>query len=173
MIKRLLCILIPCLLFVISCAKDSSEDESSVYVSPPFNNSNTESPSTSVTQFTLTVSAGEGGSVSTTGGTYNDGASINIVATASEGYKFIGWTGSESTNSNITLTISSNITISANFEIDCRVSALETLSIQYLMEKEKFDKSEAEYVIVLKLTKTLLRWVVQLCAVGAITVRQP
>ena len=60
MIKRLLCILIPCLLFVISCAKDTSEDESSVYVSPPFNNSNTESPSTSVTQFTLTVSAGEG-----------------------------------------------------------------------------------------------------------------
>ena len=119
MTKRLLCILIPCLLFVISCAKDTSEDESSVYVSPPFNNSNTESPSTSVTQFTLTVSAGEGGSVSTTGGTYNDGASISIVATASEGYEFIGWTGSESTSSNITLTISSNITISANFEIDC------------------------------------------------------
>ena len=119
MTKRLLCILIPCLLFIISCAKDTSKDESSVYVSPPFNNSNTESPSTSVTQFTLTVSAGEGGSVSTTGGTYNDGASISIVATASEGYEFIGWTGSESTSSNITLTISSNITISANFEIDC------------------------------------------------------
>ena len=119
MTKRLLFILIPSLLFVISCAKDTSEDESSVYVSPPFNNSNTESPSTSVTQFTLTVSAGEGGSVSTTGGTYNDGASISIVATASEGYEFIGWTGSESTSSNITLTISSNITISANFEIDC------------------------------------------------------
>ena len=67
--------LIPCLLFVISCAKDASEDDSSVYVSQPFNNSNTESPSTSVTQFTLTVSAGEGGSVSTVGGTFNDGTS--------------------------------------------------------------------------------------------------
>ena len=119
MTKRLLFILIPSLLFVISCAKDTSEDESSVYVSPPFNNSNAESPSNSVTQFTLNVSAGEGGSVSTSGGTYNDGASISIVANATEGYEFIGWTGLESTSSNITLTISSNITISANFEIDC------------------------------------------------------
>ena len=76
-------------------------------------------PSQITSQYTLKVSAGDGGSVSTTGGIYNDGTSISIVATASEGYEFIGWTGSESTSSNITLTISSNITISANFEIDC------------------------------------------------------
>ena len=104
------------LLLLITCAKDSTEDNSSVYVAPP---SNTTNPTPTVTQYTLTVTAGEGGSVSTAGGTYNDGTSISIVATASEGYQFIGWTGSESTSSNITLTISSNITISANFEIDC------------------------------------------------------
>jgi len=59
------------LLFIITCSKDSTEDNSSVYVAPPTNTINT--PSTSVTQYTITVSAGEGGSVSTAGGTYNDG----------------------------------------------------------------------------------------------------
>ena len=107
------------LLVILNCAKDTSEDDSSVYVSPPTNTINTGSPSTTVTQYTLTVSAGEGGSVSTSGGTYNDGTSISIVATPSEGYEFIGWIGSDSSSSNITITINSNITISANFQIDC------------------------------------------------------
>ena len=116
MIKRLSFIL---LIFILSCAKDTSEDDSSVYVSPPSNTTNTASTSTTVSQYSLTVSAGEGGSVSTSGGTYNDGTSISIIATPSEGYEFIGWIGSDSTSSNITLTISSNVTISANFQIDC------------------------------------------------------
>ena len=67
MIKRLSFIL---LIFILSCAKDTSEDDSSVYVSPPSNTTNTGSTSTTVSQYSLTVSAGEGGSVSTSGGTY-------------------------------------------------------------------------------------------------------
>ena len=54
------------LLLLITCAKDSTEDNSSVYVAPP---SNTTNPTPTVTQYTLTVTAGEGGSVSTAGGT--------------------------------------------------------------------------------------------------------
>ena len=88
MIKRLSFIL---LIFILSCAKDTSEDDSSVYVSPPSNTTNTGSTSTTVSRYTLTVNAGEGGSVSTYGGTYNDGTSISIVATPSEGAEFIGW----------------------------------------------------------------------------------
>ena len=80
MIKRLSFIL---LIFILSCAKDTSEDDSSVYVSPPSNTTNTGSTSTTVSQYSLTVSAGEGGSVSTSGGTYNDGTSISIIATPS------------------------------------------------------------------------------------------
>ena len=49
------------LLVILNCAKDTSEDDSSVYVLPPSNTINTGSPSTTVTQYTLTVSAGEGG----------------------------------------------------------------------------------------------------------------
>ena len=101
------------LLVIITCSKDSSEDTSSVYVAPPTNTTNT--PSTTVTQYTITVSAGEGGSVSTTGGTYNDGTSISITATPGEGYGFIGWNGSDSTSSTISVTLTANTTIEALF----------------------------------------------------------
>ena len=100
------------LLLLITCSKDSTEDSSSVYVAPPTNTTN---PTTSVTQYTLTVSAGEGGSVSTTGGTYNDGTSVSITATPSEGYGFIGWNGSDSSSSTISVTLTGNTTIEAQF----------------------------------------------------------
>ena len=76
------------LLVIITCSKDSSEDTSSVYVAPPTNTTNT--PSTTVIQYTITVSAGEGGSVSTTGGTYNDGTSqiVNLKPYTSCQYYF-------------------------------------------------------------------------------------
>tara|TARA_B100000902_G_scaffold204373_1_gene194843 strand:- start:3 stop:1946 length:1944 start_codon:yes stop_codon:yes gene_type:complete len=102
------------LLLILSCSKDSSEDNSSVYVTPPSNTTNT-TPSSSVTQYTLTVSAGEGGSVSTAGGTYDDGTSVSITATPDDGYGFLGWNGSTSTSSNISITISANTTIEAIF----------------------------------------------------------
>ena len=76
------------LLLLITCAKDSTEDNSSVYVAPP---SNTTNPTPAVTQYTLTVTAGEGGSVSTAGGTYNDGTNVFITATPDNGYSFLGW----------------------------------------------------------------------------------
>jgi len=74
------------LLLLLTCAKDSTEDKSSVYVTPPSGITNT---TPSVTQYTLTVASGEGGSVSSEGGTYNDGTSISITATPSEGYGFV------------------------------------------------------------------------------------
>ena len=72
-----------------------------------------------VNSYTLTVTAGDGGTVSTEGGEYEEGTEVTITATPDEGYEFISWIGSDSTSSNITLTISSNVTISANFQIDC------------------------------------------------------
>ena len=100
------------LLLLITCSKDSAEDNSSVYVAPPTNTTN---PTTSVTQYTLTVTAGDGGSVSTSGGTYNDGTSISITATPSEGYGFVGWNGSDSSSSTISVTLTANTTIEALF----------------------------------------------------------
>jgi len=68
------------------------------------------------TQFTLTVTAGEGGSVSTEGGTFDEGTEVTISATPAEGYEFVGWEGSDSTEALLTLNLNSNQTISAIFK---------------------------------------------------------
>ena len=46
------------------------------------------------TQYTLTVSAGEGGTVSTEGGTFDEGTEVTITATPDDGNEFVGWEGS-------------------------------------------------------------------------------
>ena len=69
------------------------------------------------TQFTATIIAGTGGTVSTPGGTLNEGAVISITATATDGYEFIGWTGSEETSNVISITLSADITLTANFQL--------------------------------------------------------
>jgi hypothetical protein len=68
------------------------------------------------THFTLTVTAGEGGSVSTEGGTFDEGTEVTISATPAEGYEFVGWEGSDSTEALVTLNLNSNQTISAIFK---------------------------------------------------------
>ena len=69
------------------------------------------------TQFTLTVTAGEGGSVSTEGGTYDEGTEITVTATPDDGYEFIEWDGNDNQSNSFTVSINSNITIQANFQI--------------------------------------------------------
>ena len=51
----------------------------------------TQAPTNTV-QYTLTVTPGEGGSV-TNGGTFDEGMEVTLTATPSEGYVFIGWEG--------------------------------------------------------------------------------
>jgi hypothetical protein len=68
------------------------------------------------TQYTLTVTAGEGGSVSTEGGTFDEGTEVTITATPEEGYEFIGWEGSDSDSNSLTITLNGETTIQAIFE---------------------------------------------------------
>ena len=70
-----------------------------------------------ITQYTLTISAGEGGTVSSEGGTYDEGTEVTITASANEGYRFTGWEGNNSTSESLTITINSNQTIQAQFEL--------------------------------------------------------
>ena len=72
-------------------------------------------PTPATTQYTLTVTAGEGGTVSTDGGTYDEGTSVTITATPYEGYEFVGWEGSESDSSSLSLTLNGNTTVQALF----------------------------------------------------------
>jgi len=69
-----------------------------------------------VNSYTLTVSAGEGGSVSSEGGDYEEGTEVTITATPNEGYEFTGWSDGESSQSRV-VTINSDISLSAEFYI--------------------------------------------------------
>ena len=82
-----------------------------------FNSCSKSNEGTSIvpTKYTLTVTASEGGSVSTSGGKFNENTSILITAIPSEGYEFSGWTGTSMTGISITVVATSDQTISANF----------------------------------------------------------
>jgi uncharacterized repeat protein (TIGR02543 family) len=74
------------------------------------------SPEPEIPVYTLTVTAGDGGTVSQTGGSYDEGTSVSITATPNTGYDFSGWTGSETSNSpTISVVMNSNKSITANF----------------------------------------------------------
>ena len=109
MIKRLLCILF---IFIFSCAKEDSQAPNTP-------------PSQIVKQYTLTASVrcigflycgqGEGGSV-TGGGTFASGTQVSLNATPSSGYSFSGWSNGSTTNP-LTVTLTSNTSITANFQV--------------------------------------------------------
>ena len=98
-------------LILYSC---STEEEDTT--PPPQVQQPTPEPEPEVSQFTLTVAAGEGGTVSTEGGTYDEGTELTITATPAEGYEFVGWEGSDSDSNSINITLNSNITLSPIFQ---------------------------------------------------------
>ena len=65
--------------------------------------------------YTITLSAGEGGTVSTTGGEYEAGQTVSVTATPQGEYVFTSWSDGN-TDATRTITISSNSTLTANFE---------------------------------------------------------
>ncbi|MDC1234623.1 RagB/SusD family nutrient uptake outer membrane protein [Flavobacteriaceae bacterium] len=87
---------------VLSC----SSDETSTPVTPP---------PAQIVKFTITLSAGEGGTVSTTGGEYEAGQTVSVTATPQGEYVFTSWSDGN-TNATRTITIGSNSTLTANFE---------------------------------------------------------
>jgi surface protein len=73
-----------------------------------------EEPTPEPIKYTLSVSAGTGGSVSTTGGSYEAGASVSVTATPNAEYEFTGWSNG-STDNPLSVTVNGNTTITANF----------------------------------------------------------
>ena len=72
---------------------------------------------TAPTQYTLTVTSGEGGTVSTEGGTFDEGTEVTITATPDEGYELVGWEGSDSTEASLIVALGANTSIQALFEL--------------------------------------------------------
>ncbi|MDA9812060.1 BspA family leucine-rich repeat surface protein, partial [Flavobacteriaceae bacterium] len=85
---------------LITCSKDAFEEQ-------------VEEPSV---VFNLEVSSGDGGSVDSSGGSFESGSTITLTATPEQEYVFVGWTGTDSTDNPLTLLVNSNQTITANFE---------------------------------------------------------
>ena len=87
---------------VLSC----SSDETATPVTPP---------PAPIVKYTITLSAGEGGTVSTTGGEYEAGQTVFVTATPQGDYLFKDWSDGN-TDATRTITVSSNSTLTANFE---------------------------------------------------------
>ena len=90
------------LLFVLTCAKEDSQAPNTP-------------PTQIVKQYALTASAGDGGSV-TGGGTFASGTQVSLTATPNSGYSFSGWSTGSTANP-LTVTLNTNTTITANFEV--------------------------------------------------------
>ena len=66
--------------------------------------------------YTLSISNTNGGSVDSTGGTYESGDEITITATADEDYLFQNWSGDENSVANpLIFTIYDDVSVTANF----------------------------------------------------------
>lgn len=76
----------------------------------------TSSNTPNVQTFTLTVTSEEGGSISSNGGTYDQGTSITITATPDDGYQFQGWSNG-STSNPITIILNESVNLTAQFSL--------------------------------------------------------
>ena len=120
-------------LIIITCSKES-DVASGAYASSASQNTYTPpttTTTTTVTQFTLAVTAADGGSVSSSGGTYNDGTSVTVTATPNEGYEFIGWNGTDMSSSTINITLTANTTIEALFSQVSTITVGENIEFIY------------------------------------------
>jgi uncharacterized repeat protein (TIGR02543 family) len=68
-----------------------------------------------ITEYTVSIINSEGGTVSSEGGTFFEGFQFSITATPNEGYEFLGWENNDSISPSLTITITSNITLTAIF----------------------------------------------------------
>ncbi|MDB4437574.1 hypothetical protein N9144_00175 [Flavobacteriaceae bacterium] len=96
---------------VLSCSSDETSTPS-ISTSTPISKPVTPA---AVVKYTLSVTAGEGGTVSTTGGEYESGQTVSVTATPEGEYLFKDWSDGN-TNATRTITVSSNSTLTANFE---------------------------------------------------------
>ena len=81
------------------CSKGDSQSDSQISALPE------------TTKYSVSISASEGGIVDTQSGTFNAGTVITVTASPNEGYEFVGWTGSDETATQNTLTINSNVVL--------------------------------------------------------------
>ena len=91
-----------------------------------------------ITQFSVGLTALNGGSVNASGGVFNEGETITVTATPKEGYEFVRWDFSDSSTSSenpIKIIVSSDLVVSAVFQEEKKYSL--AINIQGLGSVEK------------------------------------
>ena len=109
--------LLPIYILFLSLVYSCSTEEEDATPPPTVQQPTPEPEPPAPTQYTLVVTASEGGTVSTEGGTYDEGTEVTVTATPNDGYEFIEWDGNDNQSNSFTVSINSNITIQANFQI--------------------------------------------------------
>ena len=109
--------LLPIYILFLSLVYSCSTEEEDTTPPPTVQQPTPEPEPPAPTQYTLVVTASEGGTVSTEGGTYDEGTEVTVTATPDDGYEFIEWDGNDNQSNSFTVSINSNITIQANFQI--------------------------------------------------------
>jgi len=121
-------------LILYSCSAEEEDTTPPPQVQQPTPEPEPQAP----TQYTLTVTTGEGGTVSTEGGTYDEGTEVTITATPSEGYEFVGWSDGETSFSR-NINISADIILVAEFNISMpsyeRYSSINETTSSFLRQK--------------------------------------
>ena len=82
-------------LFILGCSNDEVEEQ--------------------IQKFTIEITSSNGGSVSSSGGSFIEGSSFSVTATPNNGFSFVQWSNG-STSNPLELTVNSNQTIQAIFE---------------------------------------------------------
>ncbi|MDB4291228.1 hypothetical protein N9922_03335 [Cyclobacteriaceae bacterium] len=114
--KHLLFLSILCSLVLFTNCGEDSEDP---VADTPTNNTdddNTDDGSTDPVNYTLTLTASEGGTVTPESGSFGENESVELLATPDSTYVFVNWTGSStSTDNPLSVTMDSDKSYTANF----------------------------------------------------------
>ena len=125
--------LITAFALLLSC----SSDETSTPVTPP----------APIVKYTIEFSAKEGGTVSTTGGEYEEGQTVSVTATPQEGYLFKDWSDGN-TDPTRTITVNTNTYLIANFSIkffELSVEKEEDFFSVEILSGEKHSENQNHY----------------------------
>ena len=102
------------ILMFLSCSRESGEELFNLEQTNPINQENPDGEV--LEEFTLSVTSERGGSVNTSGGTYEEGTEVTLIASSDPEYVFSIWSGTEVSSENpFVLTILSDEEITANF----------------------------------------------------------
>tara|TARA_B110000240_G_scaffold80284_1_gene91542 strand:- start:118 stop:1578 length:1461 start_codon:yes stop_codon:yes gene_type:complete len=93
--------------------------------------------------FTITIIAGEGGTVSSQGGVFPQGSEISIEATPNSNYAFDAWSDGSTDNPKIIL-VTADISLTANFIFNCINNAP-----QIDLNKTSYDLFDIKYPLML------------------------